>query len=89
MLGMRITPWPLFIASWYATHVPISNGTIKPVKTERYWLNWMRNLYDTHGLYHGVRDTDDSDNIILLPADGFHPVADPVGSSGVAILQAE
>jgi hypothetical protein len=64
MLGMRITPWPLFIAAWYPAHLALGQGakgsaTIKPISVERYLLDWHRNLYDTHGLYHGLAAADE------------------------------
>lgn len=74
LLGMRVSPWPLFLASWYATHVAISanrGGGQAPVKIERYFLGYHRHLYDTHGLYAGLAGADESDNrAIHLPEGG-------------------
>jgi hypothetical protein len=71
VLGMRVTPWPLFLAYWYPAHIGLAGSKIQPVRIERYFLDWRRNLYDTHGLYHGL-DTDDhaADAPIHLPPGG-------------------
>lgn len=70
-LGMRITPIPLFLAVWQPTNTPLTEK-IKPVKIERYFLSWHKNLYDTFGLYHGLSLADDSqDDLILLPQGGI------------------
>jgi hypothetical protein len=69
VLGMRITPWPLFLACWYPSHTPIrmsKGGAINPVKVERYFLGWHRHLYDTFGLFHGVANSEE-DGVIVLP----------------------
>lgn len=68
-LGIRITPWPLFLACWYPTHVPLNDNRTKPMQVERYFLGWHRKLYDTHGLYHGLADVGDGSGTILLPED--------------------
>lgn len=68
LLGVRVTPWPLFLAAWYPTNVPLGT-TSKPVKVERYFLGWHRRLYDTLGLYHGLADLS-GDDVELLPAGG-------------------
>jgi len=68
LLGMRVTPWPLFLAVWHPSHVPMNAGrSIKPVRIERYFLNWQRHLYDTHGLFHGLVDQLEGSNAIWLP----------------------
>lgn len=80
LLGMRVTPWPLFLASWHATHVPIRSQSVqKPIRVERYFLGWQRKLYDTHGLYSHVADGTvlGADGqpipIKLLPEGGINP----------------
>lgn len=70
VLGMRITPWPLFLAYWYPTHVG-GSGKVQPWKVDRYFLSWHRKLYDTMDLYHGVADLDSADDTIQLPAGGW------------------
>lgn len=68
LLGLRVTPWPLFLACWYPTNVPLTNvGPMKPMKVERYFLGWYRRLYDTHGLYHGLASADSDARTIWLP----------------------
>jgi hypothetical protein len=69
MLGMRVTPIPLFLASWFPANTPLMSSQ-KAVKTERFFLGWQRNLYDTHGLYHGLATVGDESNVELLPAGG-------------------
>ena len=72
LLGVRVTPIPLFIAAWYPAHLAVSAGKQtqpKPVKIDRYFLSWHRNLYDTHGLYHGLEAMPDHD-WIMLPVGG-------------------
>jgi len=60
VFGVRFTPIPLFLAAWYPTHLAIGRGAHppQPVKPERYFLDWHRHLYDTHGLYHGLATVD-------------------------------
>jgi hypothetical protein len=71
MLGLRVTPWPLFLAAWYPSHLALGQRVTKPDKVERYFLSWHRNLYDTHGLYHGLMSTDGDDAYAInLPAGG-------------------
>lgn len=75
VLGVRITPWPLFLASWYPAHVPISTqkgGANAPMRVERYTLTWYRKLYDTWGLYHGLFGEDKTTDAIPLPDGGWH-----------------
>jgi adenosyl cobinamide kinase/adenosyl cobinamide phosphate guanylyltransferase len=69
MLGMRITPWPLFLAAWYPTNTPLVEK-MKPMQVERYFLGWHRHLYDTLGLYHGLALLDDTSDVELLPVGG-------------------
>lgn len=68
MLGMRVTPWPLFLAFWYPSNVVL--GKAQPVKTERYFLDWHRHLYDTMGLYHGVANRAEGGRV-MLPVHGL------------------
>lgn len=69
LLGMRVTPWPLFLAVWHPSHVPLNMGRqVKPVRIERYFLNWQRHLYDTHGLFHGLAQDLHGEQAIYLPA---------------------
>lgn len=75
LLGMRITPWPLFLAVWHPSNVPLNAGRqVKPVQIERYMLGWHRHLYDTHGLFHGVSAVDAADRAIYLPVGGVRRV---------------
>jgi len=68
VLGMRVTPWPLFLAFWYPANVVI--GKANPIKTERYFLDWHRNIYDTMGLYHGV-EKQRAEGRVALPIVGL------------------
>jgi Zonular occludens toxin (Zot) len=67
VLGVRATPWPLFLASWYPAHLALAQK-VQPVKVERYFLSWHRHLYDTMGLYHGLEGEHDQ-GVILLGGD--------------------
>lgn len=67
LLGMRVSPWPLFLAYWYPAHLALSGQRIQPVKIERYFLSWHRHLYDTFGLFHGLVHEGADDDAILLP----------------------
>lgn len=69
LLGVRVTPWPLFLALWYPANVPIKQG-VSAVRTERYFLDWHRKIYDTMGLYHGVANLA-TDGRIALPSHGL------------------
>lgn len=78
LLGMRVTPWPLFLAVWHPSHVPLNQGrAVKPVRIERYFLGWHRRLYDTHGLYHGLAGDTRSDVVLLPPGGRVAPQALP------------
>jgi hypothetical protein len=67
-LGIRTTPWPLFLAVWLPANTPLVSKS-KPVKIERYFLSWHRKLYDTHGLFHGLAAyAEANDGLIHLPA---------------------
>jgi hypothetical protein len=66
-LGVRITPWPLFLAVWMPANSPLVSKA-KPVKIERYVLSWHRRLYDTHGLFHGLAAyAEANDGLVHLP----------------------
>ncbi len=79
LLGMRITPLPLFLAYWYPTNIALTNVRVKPMKVERYFLGWHRHLYDTMGLYHGL-DTDAEDDFsIALPLGGRRALSGEAG----------
>jgi hypothetical protein len=69
LLGLRVTPWPLFLAIWLPTNTPLVSKQ-KPLKVERYFLDWHRNLYDTHGLYGSLHEELHDDRAIMLPAGG-------------------
>jgi hypothetical protein len=82
VLGLRVTPWPLFLAIWLPTNTPLVSKQ-KPLKVERYFLDWHRHLYDTHGLYHGL-DAGVEAGTVLLPAGGrVTPGVTPSASGAV------
>jgi hypothetical protein len=62
--GLRVSPWPLFLAMWLPTNTPLVSK-VKPMKVERYFLDWHRHLYDTFGVFHGL-DDDLGEGTILL-----------------------
>jgi hypothetical protein len=66
LLGLRITPWPLFLAVWYPAHLALTQRIPQPDKVERYFLGWQRHLYDTHGLFHGLA-SETEQGVIWLP----------------------
>jgi hypothetical protein len=71
LLGLRVTPWPLFLALWYPANLGLTGRVIPPMKVERYFLSWHRRLYDTHDLYHGLSvDQEDDEHAIMLPPEG-------------------
>jgi hypothetical protein len=70
MLGLRVSPWPLFLAVWMPAHAPLVSR-IEPVKIERYFLSWHRHLYDTWGLFHGLAAMDNELGVIHLPPGGL------------------
>jgi hypothetical protein len=68
VFGMRMTPWPLFLAFWYPAHLGTTGQRVQPVKLERFMLSWHRHLYDTFGLYHGLAEGDQlGDGLVWLP----------------------
>jgi hypothetical protein len=70
LLGMRVTPFPLFIASWYPANIPAESKT-QALFVERFFLSWERHLYDTFGLYHGLAEVEpEDDNSIWLDSNG-------------------
>jgi hypothetical protein len=82
LLGMRATPWPLFLAYWYPGNTGEKGARIPPVKIERYFLSWHRNLYDTFGLFHGLdADAHEALGLHRLP-EGGRPLAKPVATAG-------
>lgn len=88
ILGVRVTPWPLFLAVWLPAHVPIRNTAgqgVKPDRVERYFLNWQRHLYDTHGLYHGLSDATEQGAFKMLPVDPRLRLAEPI-QPGTAVI---
>jgi hypothetical protein len=85
MLGMRVSPWPLFIAAWYPAHLAFVGAQVKPMKVERYFLTWHRHLYDTLGLYHGLAIAGEGANVIELPLGGRG--ATPAGGSPARPLE--
>jgi hypothetical protein len=79
LLGLRVTPWPLFLAAWYPTNIPLGTKA-RPTKVERYFLGWHRHLYDTFGLYHGLSETERAGvQVVELPAGGRPPAAEAAG----------
>jgi hypothetical protein len=71
VLGMRVSPWPLFLAYWYPAHIGLAGARISPAKIERYFLGWHRHLYDTLGLYHGLDHGAEAEaGVKRLPAGG-------------------
>lgn len=74
LLGVRVSPWPLFIAWWYLSNVP-QGSKQTPLRTERYFLGWHRHLYDTLELFHGLALLDGADDslVVRLPEGGRPP----------------
>jgi len=71
LLGLRVTPWPLFLAYWYPANIGLAGQRIPPVKVERYFLSWHRKLYDTFGLFHGLDpDAEQQHGLTFLPDGG-------------------
>jgi hypothetical protein len=82
LLGMRVTPWPLFLACWYPAHVPLNAGRmVPPARVERYFLGWQRHLYDTHGLYHALAADESELGVIWLGRDSAGRGAAPEGAA--------
>jgi hypothetical protein len=77
--GLRVTPWPLFLAAWYPSHLAFTGTKVQPAKVERYFLSWHRHLYDTWGLYHGLAGAGDDSDVVMLPSPGRRTVA-PAGA---------
>lgn len=75
LLGMRVTPWPLFLAIWYPANVKLIQRT-KPILVERYFLDWHRHLYDTLSLYHGLHaEYQANTKVFKLPDGGVDEAA--------------
>lgn len=84
LLGLRVTPWPLFLAAWYPAHLAFKGANqLTPVKVERYFLGWHRNLYDTMGVYHGVAEQSINGRRRLLPVGGV-PVPEVLAAASGA-----
>lgn len=74
LLGMKVTPWPLFLAFWYPANVV--TGRAQPAKIERYFLSWHRKIYNTLDLYHGLHSEFEANTRILnLPVGGIEATA--------------
>jgi hypothetical protein len=76
LLGMRVKVLPpLFLAYWYQGNAPIarSSASVKPVRIERYFLSWHRNLYDTLGLY-GISARDAENGNVIWLDNSYGPV---------------
>jgi len=81
VLGLRLTPWPLFLAFWVPAHLGQQGQRVQAVKLERYFLSWHRHLYDTWGLFHGLAEGDlAGTEVELLPAGGRPPTDRSVGA---------
>lgn len=82
LLPRRLT---LFLVYWYPAHLAtgVSEHRIPPIRFERYWLPWTRNLYDSWETFHGIDELDGEDSPILLPRVGSLP-----GSSSTAAAAA-
>jgi len=71
LLGLRVTPWPLFLAYWYPSHLADGTKGVQATRFERYVLPWHRVLYDSWETYHGIDSEDDEETTpILLPGGG-------------------
>lgn len=86
LLGLRVTPWPLFLAPWYPTNVPLDSRT-KAMRVERYFLSWHRRLYDTFDLYHGLASDADGGDVVQLPAGGLRGASPEGGSPAPAPVE--
>lgn len=69
-MGIRVSPWPLFLAYWYPAHLGQHGAKVVADRVDRYFLSWHRNLYDTMGLFHGLVDAEEVSALDLrhLPA---------------------
>ncbi len=84
LLNTRLLFVPkLFLAYWYMTNVP-QGSKQKPVKVERYFMGYAKDLYDTMDLYHGVGDDELVGNVIRLPQGGRAQGEHPPASGGAA-----
>jgi hypothetical protein len=70
--------WTLFLVYWYPAH--LASGTaehmIQPVRRERYWLPWTRNLYDSWDTFSGIDLDDNEDSPVLLSPNGIDILLD-------------
>jgi len=80
IMGFRATPWPLFLAYWFPAHLGAGAARVMPHRIDRYFLSWHRHLYDTHGFFHGLDGSGETD-AIMLPVGGLRKSlpAQPVG----------
>lgn len=85
LMGMKVSPWPLFIAAWYPANLSFVGTKQKPMKIERYFLTWHRHLYDTLGLFHGLATDTESGAVIKLP-DGGRAADAPASRPADALL---
>lgn len=72
LLGMRVTPWPLFLAMWYPALSVTNAEQVKgqPDRIERYFLGGVSRCYDSWASvasHEGDLEWDE------LPAAGFAP----------------
>jgi hypothetical protein len=83
LLGIRASPWPLFIAWWYMSNVP-QGSKQTPLRTERYFLGWHRHLYDTLELFHGLALLDETTARVVNLPQGGRPPTTPALSPGAS-----
>lgn len=80
--------WTLFLVFWYPAHLATDNGPtsrVPPIRRDRYWLPWERNLYDSWETYHGIDDGScDETTPIQLPAGGRKALLRGVAGEGPA-----
>jgi len=82
LLGLRVSPWPLFLAYWYPAHLGQAGQVIPATKVERYFLSWHRHLYDTFGLFHGLAEVDSTSERVIRLADIPRGVTLPRAKAG-------
>lgn len=81
LLGLRVTPLPLFLAYWYPTNIALAGARVPATKIERYFLGWHKHLYDTMGLYHGLDADAGGDEGIALPEGGRRTPRPDIGGT--------
>jgi hypothetical protein len=63
----------LFLVYWYPAHLADGTTKVESVRKERYFLPWVRNLYDSWEVFHGLDDElHDNERPIHLPHGGWH-----------------